>query len=162
MNMRIDVEICTPEEDEEWALKDRQLNAPKFQVVNKEWSGSQDGLPPVSMKCEYRSGYAEVPAKYSECEIIAHFTGESGETLAAFIYKAHDGVVQLGRGAPSLFRPLRTLEQRAEEDRQVAISEIVNAIGWVHSCPGARDAAERVYEAGFRKTEGVEIERGDV
>ncbi|UQI42703.1 hypothetical protein [Vreelandella venusta] len=157
MNMRIDVEICTPEEDEEWALKDRQLNAPKVEVVDKEWSGPEDGLPPIDTVCEWSDcgrphKRALVMGYYADNVWLRVFNSEADGDF--FPITAHC--------KPGAFRPLRTPEQRAEEAKQVAISEIVNAIGWVNSCPGARDAAERVYEAGFRKTEGVEIKRGDV
>jgi len=86
------------------------------------WNG--EGLPPVGTVCEYRCGYVEQPYEFSQCTVIAHFDGESGKRLAAFTYVGHDGVVQLGRGAPSLFRPIRTPEQIAADEREKVISQI--------------------------------------
>ena len=98
-------------------------------VISKRpvaWTG--EGLPPVGTVCEYRCGYVEQPYEYSECRIIAHFEGESGHALAAFTYVAHDGVIQLGRGAPSLFRPIRTPEQIAAEERLHSVRNACTAI----------------------------------
>jgi hypothetical protein len=44
------------------------------------------------------------------------------------------------------------------EAKSRAISEIINLIGWDPATDGAYEAAERVYEGGFRKFEIVEDE----
>lgn len=46
--------------------------------------------------------------------------------------------------------------ENENEAKSRAISEIINLIGWDHSTEGAYEAAERVYEGGFRKFEIVE------
>ncbi|MAG68374.1 MAG: hypothetical protein Tp138OMZ00d2C19078221_26 [Prokaryotic dsDNA virus sp.] len=84
---------------EMWQAERERLSAP-------EWDG--EGLPGVGVECEYRSGYVERPYTYSSCRIIAHFEGESGDTLAAFTHVSHDGVVQVSRGAAGLFRPIKS------------------------------------------------------
>ena len=115
-----------------------------------EWSG--EGLPPVGAVCEYRCGYVEQPYSYAECTVIAHFVGESGKLLAAFAYVAHDGVVQLGRGMAELFRPIRTPEQIAAEDRDKAIEGMIadtNILTGIMS--DRRIMAGQLYDAGYRK-----------
>lgn len=110
------------------------------------WSG--EGLPPVGVVCEYHSGYVEQPFEYAQCEIIAHFEGEQSKKLAAFKYTAHDGVVQLGRGAPGLFRPIRTHEQIASDEREAAVDEMHELYmeGAKHS-----GGLYALYDAGYRK-----------
>lgn len=119
--------------------------------VAKDWTGA--GLPPVGTVCEYQCGYIEEPREHSKCKIIAHFEGESGSALAAFTYVAHDGVVQLGRGAPSLFRPIRTPEQIAAEDREKAIDEMWS-VYWRPDAPTAKEALGLLYDAGYRLVQG--------
>lgn len=92
------------------------------------WQG--EVLPPVGTVCEYQCGYVEQPFRHAECTVIAHFVCESGKTLAAFTYVAHDGIVQLGRGTPELFRPIRTAEQIAADER---LHEIRNALTTINS-----------------------------
>ncbi|KWV84181.1 MULTISPECIES: hypothetical protein [Pseudomonas] len=114
------------------------------------WTGK--GLPPVGAVCEYRCGYVEQPYSYAECTVIAHFVGESGKSLAAFAYVAHDGVVQLGRGMAELFRPIRTPEQVAAEDRDKAIEGMIadtNILTGIMS--DRRIMAGQLYDAGYRK-----------
>lgn len=114
------------------------------------WTG--EGLPPVGAVCEYRRGYVEQPYSYAECTVIAHFVGESGKSLAAFAYVAHDGVVQLGRGMAELFRPIRTPEQIAAEDRDKAIEGMIadtNILTGIMS--DRRIMAGQLYDAGYRK-----------
>jgi hypothetical protein len=115
------------------------------------WNG--EGLPPVGTVCEYQCGYIEQPHQHAECKVIAHFVGESGSTLAAFTYTAHDGVIQLGRGAQNMFRTIRTAEQIAADERTN------NAIAMCQATQGARDwmeAFRMLHDAGYRKFEIVD------
>lgn len=48
------------------------------------------------------------------------------------------------------FRPIRSAEQIAAEEKSKAVSEIIKIIGWTHSIE-ADYAASRLYEAGYRK-----------
>lgn len=106
----------------ETTVSDKRASTMCARPTTPSWSGG--GLPPVGVVCEYHSGYVEQPFEYAQCEIIAHFEGEQSKKLAAFKYTAHDGVVQLGRGAPGLFRPIRTPEQIAADEREAAIKEM--------------------------------------
>ena len=72
--------------------------------------------------------------------------------MAAFAYVAHDGVVQLGRGMAELFRPIRTPEQVAAEDRDKAIEGMIadtNILTGIMS--DRRIMAGQLYDAGYRK-----------
>ncbi len=110
MNMRIDAEICTPEEDEEWVLKDRQLNAPKFQVVDKEWSGSQDGLPPVGADVEFKHHNFG----WSECDVFAHYNGYAICASCGGFYA----------GSPDQYR-LRLSEDNAVKAMMASVDEFI-------------------------------------
>lgn len=74
-----------------------------------EWSG--EGLPPVGETCEFCE-----ESDWVQVRILAH-----DNALAVFNYNGY----YIGR-SHNKFRPIRTAEQIAEEERQVAISKIVD------------------------------------
>ncbi|MBI6554470.1 hypothetical protein YA0850_18905 [Pseudomonas veronii] len=137
--------------DGEWEMGFGCMSNSYLEIARPEpWTG--EGLPPVGAVCEYRCGYVEQPYSYAECTVIAHFVGESGKSLAAFAYVAHDGVVQLGRGMAELFRPIRTPEQIAVEEREKAIEVMIadtNILTGIMS--DRRIMAGQLYDAGYRK-----------
>ena len=151
MNMRIKVEICTPEEDEEWALKDRQLNAPKVEVVDKEWSGPEDGLPPAGITVEVRRNDND----WREVQVVAHDDG--GIIYRDPATQDHRYKWAIGGG----IRPARTPEQRAEDESIHAMrSQDCEPFEGMLS---RHDFCRAIYAA-IRdgKIPGVEIKRGDV
>ena len=92
--------------------------SPKDQYIErptvKQWSGQQDGLPPVNTVCGIKRGMdwtiVTVVAHFSEMAVIA-WTDDSGEH--ADLYSASE------------LRPIRTPRQIAAEQRETAIREMI-------------------------------------
>lgn len=108
------------------------------------WNG--EGKPPVGTVCDFQDGLGDwheveitAIARNGICFVEAGKKGECYVTLTAN------------------FRPIRTAEQIAAEERATAISEIAKASG-LRARDGAQEVAERLYEAGYRKFEIVEGE----
>ena len=109
------------------------------------WTG--EGLPPVGMVCECRLP-GEITNDYSwvEARVIWH----NGPTECAVI-----------RSTSKLawcdeFRPIRTPEQIAEEEREKAITQILNLMlghdqASIHEDTVQALCAKRIYDAGYRK-----------
>ncbi|MDU8454854.1 hypothetical protein [Pseudomonas syringae group sp. J254-4] len=109
------------------------------------WTG--EGLPPVDTVCEV----IDEGGGYLRCNILAH-TKRSGGAVA--VYQAGDTI---GAFTKSLFRPLRTAEQIAEEERRVAIAEMKQCFDSVSNdlMPTSNSYLEvlfgALHEAGYRK-----------
>lgn len=131
-----------------WTIEHRQA----------EWSG--EGLPPVGTVCEFAGGtpcpedpFDKDLKEGMQVTIIAHF--KSGDfTLAAFTFDPQNpdrGMVQVEQGNFGCFRPIRTAEQIAAEERAEAIKEMITFLG------GDGDELintfGRMYDAGYRKQE---------
>lgn len=110
------------------------------------WNG--DGLPPVGAVCEVE----DEDGNWHECRILAHHMED-----AVFIpgpgypYGAYDGLPD-GR-----FRPFRTPDQIAAEEREKALKE--EMAGIVFSACGAilaDDVLSVLYDAGYRRQEPKE------
>ena len=126
----------------------------KERYIERPWSG--EGLPPVGTVCEFAGGThcPEDPFDKDLKEgmpvtIIAHF--KSGDfTLAAFTFdpkKPDRGMAQVEQGNFGCFRPIRTAEQIAVDERAAAIEEIRQLL-----LSGAKGSIESViYDAGYRK-----------
>lgn len=101
------------------------------------WNG--EGLPPVGVECE-RSFSAIAWKPTTIC-------GHSVDGVYAAFY---DGDGHMGWGDNCKFRPIRTPEQIAADEREAAIDEMMQ-----HSSLRARDGARQVfgalYDAGYRK-----------
>ncbi|WP_347883257.1 hypothetical protein [Pseudomonas aestiva] len=113
------------------------------------WSG--EGLPPVGIVCEVKSGHGEFPT-FVLCEVIAHFDGET-KPCAAYVYTQHDGTRLVGQGTEQAFRPAPTPEQIAAEKREQEISELANDF-YIVGFRSYRITAEDLHRLGYRKTEG--------
>lgn len=119
------------------------------------WNGS--GLPPVGTVCE-----VEHCGKWIKCEIIAHFQQESAQ-VAAFIFSPYSGNPKLKELAYYIvdsFRPTRTPEQIAADERLHAVRNALTTIKASRSFPGdvARQnvmvaTVEAMIGAGYRKVE---------
>lgn len=104
--------------------------------MSSEW---KDGLPPVGAVVEFRDhgvGGALV------AHIVAHHV--NGKE-AIWSECADDG--ELNYGSAGEFRPIRS-------EREKAVAEMLEAVGCTHD-DYSRQMAERIYDAGYRKTEGV-------
>ncbi len=106
------------------------------------WNG--EGLPPVGTTCELRSR----GGGWGEAEIRYH-----GRGLCVWLWVRHDGNTDQIEYADSPdrleFRPIRTAEQVAAEERKKGVEEMLN-----HSPVGrsmfAKDFCEALYDAGAR------------
>jgi len=118
--------------------------------MNKEWNGK--GLPPVGTVCEHSNINHWEP--WTKVTIVAHhFIEEDDLLVAVFVYK--NGSSHSSEG--DHFRPLRTSDQIAAEERKKAIDEMVYG-----ACGAEPDGANTtafmlcglLYDAGYRKAEG--------
>ncbi|QHJ83097.1 MAG: hypothetical protein [Caudoviricetes sp.] len=116
----------------------------KIRKIVVEWNG--EGLPPVGTVCECHLP-GELTNNYSwvEAKVIWH----NGPTECAVV-----------RSTSKLawcdeFRPIRTPEKIAAEEREAAIVEIMSASG-LRARDGSREVATAIYDAGYRKFEIVD------
>lgn len=97
-----------------------------------EWSG--EGLPPVGVVCEAMSARTK---EYRQCEVLAIRNG-----MAVVVFPDHEEIQWA-----SEFRPIRTAEQIAAEEREKALEAMFKIY---------RDAGEfraglsALYDAGCR------------
>ena len=113
------------------------MSAQEIDLSKAPWNGQ--GLPPVGTVCE--GGRARTGA-FNECVVIAH---RNGMAIAVFTDQEELQWV-------SEFRPIRTPEQIATDEREAAINEILSDFGrW--SCTG--DIALNLYLAGYHKKSQV-------
>lgn len=126
------------------------VNSPESWVKNlvarpsPAWSG--EGLPPVGTVCEWKekTGFVWVAA-----EVL--FISES-----SVVMKRADGFEWQMMTARTVFRPIRTPEQIAKDDRSKACDRMFGVI--LDKLPqGQRsngsDICEALYDAGYRKVE---------
>lgn len=123
-------------------------NIPLYKAKPEPWTG--EGLPPVGTVCEV--DYCE---SWQRCEVIAHFRQRCG-MVAAFTVDLVDGAKSLDAFGSDEFRPIRTPEQIAEEERKRITDDIqrVCVDGENNGVP----FHEALYQAGYRKFEIVEGE----
>lgn len=105
------------------------------------WNGAS--LPPVGTVCEV--DYCE---QWHQCEIIANFQQRAG-MVAAFTVDMGDGAKALDAFGSEYFRPIRTPEQIAAEERERAVAEMKRI--WTEA---ENSQFYALYDAGYRKTEG--------
>ena len=111
------------------------------------WSG--EGLPPVGTVCEYIGGKHGMPDPWP-AEVIHHYHGGAC-MVAAFLY-TRDGQTRVAGAIDSCFRPIRTPEQIAADEREAAIKEMLEDAGRPDTAK-TRDQAQLLYDAGWRKVE---------
>lgn len=104
--------------------------------TTQQWNG--EGLPPVGIKCEFYIGSDEW------CRAFTVGIDDDGCMVVQTKNNGYKASL-----SPLHFRPIRTPEQIAAEEREAAIKEIGNLIASVG--PTFRDQATRIYDAGYRK-----------
>lgn len=108
-----------------------------------EWSG--EGLPPVGTVCEaWHNGSAQgvVEVRYAgDCMVLWNVKHEHEQCSVAKNY---------------WFRPVRTPEQIAAQERERALDDIYRIIRTVERPGNKADMAEALYAAGYRKQEKSE------
>lgn len=103
---------------------------------HEQWNGL--GLPPVGAVCECKVTHG---AAWVKCEVVAH----KDHYAIAYV---DENTVMLSAGIR--FRPIRTPEEMAADEREAAINGMLcyDALG-----NSRRGLAESLYDAGFRKQE---------
>lgn len=126
-----------------WIASDLSRLIPR--PVAPAWSG--DGLPPVGIECEDDAG--------NQVLIVAHHING---THAIFAESLTDGLLYYGSAGE--FRPIRTPEQIAADERAAEIRAMGRVIAAdeerrrVCCATCARAAVEAIYDAGYRKAKG--------
>ncbi|BCP56265.1 hypothetical protein K32_48820 [Kaistia sp. 32K] len=109
------------------------------------WNG--EGLPPVGTACEYHMGN-----KWRRVVIAAHVKQPAGK---AAVFEFIDGNDWSSSPSPTRFRPIRTPEQIAAEEREDAIRKITHLLGEkTGTADSNRSRAEVLHDAGYRLVEG--------
>jgi len=105
-------------------------------VQPKQWSGPQDGLPPVGTVCEWKekTGFQWVKA-------TVLFVSDSSVVLQRM-----DGFEWQMMTARTVFRQFKTAGQLAAEQRETAIREIMDIAD-----VDCRVTAARLVDAGFKR-----------
>ncbi|ENM5223809.1 TPA: hypothetical protein L6B55_22815 [Pseudomonas aeruginosa] len=105
-----------------------------------EWNGQC--LPPVGITCEsWRSGVRR----------IVKILGHGDEYI--FVREDDGREILLSIGDGREFRPIRTPEQIAAEEREKAINQMISDAGYVDPKIGTFVAMGNLYDAGYRRQE---------
>lgn len=116
-------------------------------VAPDEWDG--EGFPPAGTSCE---GYIYADTakqgapmnRWAKGEFVGEAWADNGVCMG--LLKTDDGRIH-AIGAFSYFRPVRTPEQIAEDERQAFIEQVINDSMGRCDVPGAA----YLYESGYRK-----------
>lgn len=115
------------------------------------WDGT--GLPPVGTVCEIHGHVhhelRKQPFEWVQCVVIAH-TDFGGDPVA--VAKTTDS--SIGWGIGRAFRPLRTPEQIAAEEREKAVDKMVEIASNAQCFGVGRAVLGALYDAGLRFPEG--------
>lgn len=118
-----------------------------------KWRGPEDGLPPVGIYVEIAEGREGQVVSYpagARVKIYAHCKHVDGTTNFAAFCDDHKQVY--GVGYHHIFRPIRTPEQIAAQEREKAVKEIMESSRGQYTPHGISfDAACCIYDKGYRK-----------
>lgn len=106
----------------------------------KPWSG--EGLPPVRTVCDYKHVH-----EWQKVEVFAVKPNYNGSHTALFTY---ENGCWGGCAEPSFFRPIRTPEQIAMEERDLACRQLLKD-AYQDESAFALVQAGRLYDEGWRK-----------
>lgn len=143
------IEKDWPEYEPTWATIERR-------VTGVQWNG--EGLPPVGVECEFRSGldksngwiWRPLLEDGIKVTVIAHYSPcNDGELVAVFKYGDDERGRQTDQAVAGCFRPIRTPEQIAAEEREKAVRDMLLCL----KLPLAEATAYDLYDAGYRKQE---------
>lgn len=113
-----------------------------------QWNG--EGMPPVGTVCEMRFLGG---SKWSQVEVIAHFLNGAGR-VAAFI-PTDGGDKRVNQAIAECFRPIRTAEQIAAEEREKEAEKLFETvhpdIKWHKASIDCRNRFRSAIDAGYRK-----------
>lgn len=112
------------------------------------WNGPEDGLPPVGTVCEVKNErHGRTDKKWIVCE-IAYISEHYAILKSDELIGQKEAVV-----VPSdcLFRPIRTAEQLAAEEREQQIEKMLATINYAPwEAAHYKLFAQRLYDAGAR------------
>lgn len=134
----------------------QKSNCPPDNIIwRKEWP--EEGLPPVGTVCEFKSAGHHSDPEYQWC--IYHGLMSCGGYIVEYHHHTSPGMTTCAPFDPALtsFRPIRTPEQIAAEEREKAIDEMA-AIYKSNYEGHVKDGCQALYDAGYRKFEIVESE----
>lgn len=137
------------------ALKAEKVPSAKTQVALEEarmirseqvveWNG--EGLPPVGTVCEFSC----TPIDWVECTIYGISTFQ-GQSLLTVVFGG-----AICATSADLIRPIRTPEQIAAEEREVAINAMIDTLGHPTAILMRESILGALYDAGYRKLEIVD------
>lgn len=112
------------------------------------WNG--EGLPPVGTACE--TLWSSTKGEYMPVVVVGH----DGD-LAVVRFTAGERKGEYGADKERhqfqypIFRPIRTAEQIAAEEREKAIGEMIESVSKAERYTLSRFHAEALYDAGYRK-----------
>lgn len=118
------------------------------------WNG--EGLPPVGAVCEYSLNAFMPDAPWYSCEVryvLDNDQDPDADGWEAVIWCPHLEKEQVARADRFSFRPVRTPEQIAAEERDKAVEEMHDLVGDIEKIPTWTDALRALYDAGYRKVE---------
>lgn len=141
-----DAWVVLPDGDFNHVILPALFNRDRKKLVERPssptWNG--EGIPPVGIDCEYmkRGG-----AEWFYCTVIAHHDG------GAVVAVHEDDLSYSYWNDSGHFRPIRTPEQIAAEDREKAVEEMHDLVGDIEKIPTWTDALRALYDAGYRKVD---------
>ena len=122
------------------------IERPKKQYA---WDGGGDDLPPIGAVCEHAAADNKLDSEegqWFKVEIIAHHKFNNDEYKCA-VWVSGSEISYSSSG--SHFRPIKTAEQLAEEERNAAIQDIRDIAN--RALDRGITGAEAIYLAGYRK-----------
>ena len=128
-----------------------QAKSPKTPKKQEAWDG--EGLPPEKCDCEVL--WSSDTGEYVTATVLAH---DQGGAIVRYTSGKNKGCISeqivgcfnfKGCQIPN-FRPIKTAEQLAEEEREKAIADMMEVTSDGISCIGQDDALA-LYKAGYRK-----------
>lgn len=136
-----------------WLKRDGTPNWPYERIANdhKQWSGPQDGLPPVGMSFEFKGLkhknqdylYALKDWHAGDIVTVAAHVKLQGEMSALYW---NENKMSSSTVRPDLLERLKTPDQLAAEQRETAIREIMDVAGI-----DCLVTATKLVDAGFKR-----------
>jgi hypothetical protein len=112
------------------------------------------GIPPVGSLCEVRQKTpCESSFDWEECRIALINTGADGKPQVCTLDKRGDLAIYYPQTDIVEFRPIRTPEQIAADERHEAVMRMSDIVGDIEKVPSWTDALEALYDAGLRFSE---------
>jgi len=128
------------------------------EAAPQPWSGEDGSLPPVGLKCE--TLWSSTTGEYGTALILAHDENRAVYRLTSGERKGEYGSdvqhTNFGEHLP-IFRPIRTAEQIAAEERMSCAKEFHTLVcpegKWHKLNEDARESWASIYDAGYRKVQ---------